>query len=159
MDLLARIQHALIYIPETGRIHSRLTFPIVQAGSFADVGIRSGYRYVIIERTLYQAHRLAFVLNTGSWPLHTVDHINGNKLDNTWSNLRDVPLDVNKQNMRKATSLSSTGFLGVERSRDKYRARIRVAGVMMSIGTYTTPEAAHEAYIKAKRKLHTGNTL
>lgn len=35
---------------------------------------------------------------TGDWPTQEVDHINRNKTDNRWYNLRDVPRSVNQKN-------------------------------------------------------------
>ncbi len=43
------------------------------------------------------AHRLAFALMTGQWP-NIVDHINRDRSDNRWSNLRDVTQRENAKN-------------------------------------------------------------
>lgn len=84
-----------------------------------------------------------------------VDHINGNGLDNRKSNLRLVTFLENAWNARKYKT-STTGLKGVtyEPSRQKWRARINVAGKRMSLGWFDTPGAAHTAYCDAAKRWH-----
>lgn len=44
------------------------------------------------------AHRFAFLWMTGAWPIGVVDHINGDRHDNRWCNLRDVTVEQNASN-------------------------------------------------------------
>jgi len=94
----------------------------------------------------------------GEWPSE-IDHINGDKSDNSYRNLREVSRGENMQNKRKAHRNNKTGFLGVAREAGKYRARIRVCGKNRSLGMYDTPQQAHQAYLAAKRELHEGCTI
>lgn len=66
-----------------------------------------------------------------------VDHINRNKLDNRRSNLRVVTRAENAQNMPKYRG-SSSRFRGVylDRSTRKWRANIRIAGRVRSLGCF-----------------------
>lgn len=107
----------------------------------------------------YMAHRLAWLYMTGEWPVADIDHINGKRSDNRWVNLRSVSRSVNLQNQRVARSNNNTGLLGVTRTRGGFGAQIAAYGEQRWIGTFQTPEAAHAAYIAAKRVLHEGNTL
>lgn len=82
------------------------------------------------------------------WP--TVDHINGDGLDNRRTNLRPATNDQNRYNQRKHSN-NTSGYKGVtwhERS-GRWRARIGVAGRKLSLGLYETAEAAARAYDEA----------
>lgn len=88
-----------------------------------------------------------------------VDHIDGDGLNNAWVNLRDVSPAVNMQNRKCATRASKHQLLGVTENHKRFLAQIMVNKKYQYIGTYDTPREAHEAYLKAKRELHEGNTL
>jgi len=119
-----------------------------------------GYRAIKILGKLWLEHRLAFLYMTGMWPKQGVDHIDGSRSNNAWKNLRAADGYVNAQNQRKPQKGNKSGFLGVSAHRSKFRAFIRVnGGAPMRIGTFDTPEEAHQAYVEAKRRLHPGCTL
>lgn len=48
----------------------------------------NGYLVVTVLGKQYYVHRICWFLKTGVWPSENVDHINGNKEDNSWMNLR-----------------------------------------------------------------------
>lgn len=112
------------------------------------------------------SHRLALMhrLILGAARGEVVDHINGNPLDNRRANLRLADASINAQNQRVAHRNNKTGFLGVDFVPNKcprrpFRAQIKIAGKKRHIGQYETAEAAHAAYVTAKRALHEGCTL
>lgn len=107
----------------------------------------------------YKAHRLAWLYMTGRWPLGEIDHRDGDPSNNKWSNLREVSRGVNQQNLRRAHKDSSTGLLGVVPRDGRFRAVICMNRKRHHLGTYDTPEAAHAAYVRGKRRLHEGCTL
>lgn len=120
----------------------------------------TGYRWLYVDSAQVMEHRAAFLYMTGAWPSGEVDHIDGNRSNNKWSNLRDVPKSVNLQNQRAARADNSLGFQGVWKNGNRYASRIQLpAGKRMYLGSYGTPEEAHAAYIRAKRKFHEGCTI
>jgi hypothetical protein len=100
----------------------------------------------------YRSSRLAWLYMTGSWPVE-IDHANLNRADDRWTNLREATRPQNNWNTR--TPLTNTsGYKGVSRKRDKWRARIKVNGREISLGHFDTPERAFIAYIFASWDHH-----
>ena len=56
------------------------------------------YRRVCENQNRVCAHRLAWRIHTGAWPAFEVDHVNLNKQDNSWSNLRVATASQNQCN-------------------------------------------------------------
>lgn len=162
----ARVRELLSYDPETGVFTRRVrTAQRHQIGSRADfvitTGTQAGYRRVSIDSQRFQAHRIAWLYVNGDWPAHQIDHLNCDRGDNRIENLRDVSHAVNMQNRRTPRADNVNDCLGVVlmRSNGKWRARLQLNGKGRHIGVYETKEAAHAAYVNAKRQLHPGCTL
>lgn len=160
----ARLRELFHYDDQTGvfvrlvDVGSRASFN--KAGTRAGcVNKRIGYILIGIDGRDYYAHRLAWLWVHGKWPLHQIDHINGNRADNRLENLRDVTKAQNMQNLKRSRKDSSTGLLGVVPSKGRFTSVIFVNKVTHRLGTFDTPEQAHAAYIEAKRRLHPGGTL
>lgn len=161
----SRLLEILDYDQITGQFtwKIRLGGP-VKVGSIAgnDIAVRKPsvtrcgctYRQIRIEGRNYYAHVLARFYVTGEWPPRLVDHRDGNGLNNAYSNLRDSTAAQNNQNRVKASKNSSTGLLGARREGAKYLAAIRINGKVVRLGRFNTAEAAHQAYIAAKRIHH-----
>ena len=131
-------------------------------GSVAGSAGSRGYISISIDGHKYKAHRLAWLYTHGAWPKDCIDHINGNTSDNRIVNLRDVDRTTNQQNIRRAKINNiASGFLGVKRMQNTSRwyATIKLHGKSIYLGSHATPEEAHHAYLKAKRKLHQGCTI
>jgi len=158
----ARLRELLRYDPDTGafiRLSARASSHIgKQAGC---VNKTLGYVIISVEGVTYYGHRLAFLWMTGEWPQGQADHINGDRADNRWSNLRDVPKTVNVQNVHQARRHNASGLLGVRKSRGggRWDGMITVDKRQKYLGSFATPEEAHAAYVEAKRRLHPGCTL
>lgn len=120
-----------------------------------------GYCAIRIDGVLYGAHRLAFLYVVGSWPENQVDHINMVRNDNRWANLRESTAAQNKQNIRTHPANSISKCLGVSwhKRNSLWRARIRINGRSTNLGYFSTKDAAHLAYVEAKRKFHPYGTI
>ena len=143
------------YNPETGkviRIKSKMKSSIGRELKPR----RDGYFQVAIAGSYIMVARLVFLIMTGSFPKVDVDHINGDKADNRWSNLREATKSENLQNQRQARSDNSTGYLGVslEKKTGKFRSYITIEGNHAYLGTFTKAEDAHAAYLRAKACVH-----
>ena len=123
-----------------------------------------GHISIRVNDRAFWAHRLAFLHMTGQWPQDEVDHINGVKTDNRYANLRDVSGAVNRQNIRLPLRTRKSDLpLGVYHHarlvKTPFSASLHVGDRNMFLGYHATAEAAHEAYVIAKRIYHAGCTI
>jgi len=157
------LKHRLQYDPVTGQFtwKNPAKYRSAYTGKIAGSRHSHGYIVISIDSTPYPAHRLAWLYTHGEFPADCIDHINGVRSDNRIENLRSVDRKANAENRRTARVGHSTGFLGaVWRPRNnKYEARISVDKTYKYLGLFSTPEAAHEAYLKAKRLHHVACTI
>ena len=132
----------------------------VKVGDKAGTISRKGYLRIAItidkKFCNFAAHRLIWYFVTGTDPGELqIDHIDSNKLNNRFSNLR---LATNSQNNcnRRASLKSKAGLKGVSyyaRSK-KWCASISIQGKQFYLGLFDSPELAHMAYCKAAAELH-----
>lgn len=104
-------------------------------------------------RRALKAHHLVWYFTTGEWPNLSIDHIDGNRANNTFSNLRLATKAQNMKNRRptKGRELPK----GVNKSyKGKYNAIIRAGNQRLYLGNFGSPEEAEEAYRVASLALH-----
>jgi len=157
------VRDRFAYDAETGILRWKTHRRSTSVGS--EVGcIASGYLRVNFLGALRQVHRLIWLHANGDFPESLqIDHIDGNPLNNRIANLRAVQPYVNRQNQRRPNSNNKSGLLGVTwspRSR-RWIANLRKPGTKRAteLGRFHTPEAAHAAYLSAKRVFHEGCTI
>jgi excinuclease UvrABC ATPase subunit len=149
-----RLKQLATYEPETGL----LICAVNRKGSKNKIGDvlgsfnKSGYVEVQLDGRKYFVHRLAWLYMTGFMPEGVVDHINRDKKDNRWSNLRVVTQVENGHNQNRLAVRNSTGYVGVHRWNGKYRAKIVVKQKQIHLGTFNDPVDAYAAYEAAKQK-------
>lgn len=95
-------------------------------------------------RTIYM-HQYIFPWAT------IIDHIDGNPFNNQKSNLRLCSHLENSRN-RKIHRNNQSGYKGVYRVRDKWRAQIRLDKKLVNIGYFLNKEDAAKAYNECARK-------
>jgi hypothetical protein len=98
-----------------------------------------GYLDVCIKGRELQAHRIIWALVTGEWPVDEIDHRNGIKDDNRFSNLRE------------ATHVPGVCY---DRRWRRWRAEMTREGRSVTTGYFDTPEAAHVAYLAARAEAY-----
>ncbi len=150
-----RLHSLLIYDPATGEFTHRTARGGMQAGSKAGSLHKRGYWAIGVGGRIYPAHRLAWLYVTGEWPEPLCDHINRNKTDNTFLNLRATSFAVNSQN-RGIDRRNKSGHTGVTRHKTckKWQANIKAAGKAYALGMFDDVDDAAAAYRAAKENLH-----
>lgn len=114
-----------------------------EAGSLSQ-----GYKKVDINGRKYQVHRIIWRMYSGKWPENYIDHIDGDKLNNKITNLREVTNRENTQNMKKHRNGKLCGFYYHKRD-NLYGARIYINGFVANIGYFKSEEMANQQYLKA----------
>ncbi len=85
-------------------------------------------------------------------PEFEVDHINGNKLDNRRANLRLATKSQNQANACRRRN-NSSGFKGVSKDGNRWKAAIGVGGSMKYLGLFRSRKEAAEVYDLAAQLL------
>lgn len=153
-----RARELLNYDPETGQFTWRShRNGFVKAGAPAG-SVKERCVQIKIDRRLYSAHRVAWLIMTGKWPVCGIDHINGDPFDNRFVNLRECNQSENSQN-RKRGAANKSGYVGVSwhKASGKWRAQIKVNGRTYECGLFSEPALAHRAYLVWKARLHPFN--
>lgn len=116
-----------------------------------------GYRNGAIFGKNYKAHRVIWKLVTG-FDAEMIDHINGDRADNRFCNLRSA---TRVDNCRNASlyRTNTSGSVGIDflksipgQRRGRWRARICVNGKLVALGLFSTREDAVRARKAAERK-------
>jgi len=139
-----KLKEILHYCPDTG-VFTRLSHKKLKSeiGKEITGTTANGYRRIKIGGIGYKLHKLAFLYETGVYPDQIVDHIDGNKINNVFSNLRLVTNEESNRNRRFKPRGSK--HLGVYKTGNRWRARITINSRHCHVGTFDTEEEAIEA--------------
>lgn len=109
-----------------------------------------GYVTVGFNYKKYYAHRLAWKIFYNEDP-EFIDHIDGNRQNNSIKNLRSVSRKQNQKNMKKPVN-NTSGVAGVvfDKARRKWKAQIQVEGRMIFLGRFNQKDAAVTARQEAE---------
>lgn len=108
-----RLKQVLSYNPESGEWRWLIsTNRAIKIGQIAGTVRRDGYRQIMVDGLLHFSGRLAWLYVTGEWPEEQVDHVNRERADDRWVNLREATWSENMAN-RKMPSHNTSGYIGV----------------------------------------------
>jgi len=155
------VKSALRYNPETGvmswnfRTDMSAAWNGRNAGKPAGTKTQNGYVAISINNKLYLSHRLAWVIMTGGWPRQEIDHVNRDRSDAKWSNLREASRIENSRNVA-STSRSKSGYKGVsyDKGMKSWVARIKIGSRYVVLGYRGDPETASSLYAAAAMANH-----
>jgi len=149
---LDEVKKQVWYDMNTGVFRARTGYRHHKAWRIVGNKESKGYLQIKIGNRLYMAHRLAWLYATNEDPITSgmqIDHIDNNKANNAFSNLRLV---TNKQNCENRTLnvRNKTGHRGVYKRGNSFRAEICHNYERIKVGSFATLDEACEA-IKQKR--------
>lgn len=150
-----KLRDLLHYDPETGQFRHKRATGRGRVGAVAGTRSGPGYWGINVLGKKYFAHRLAWLYMTGEWPSGLIDHIDRDKLNNSWGNLRQVTQAENQMN-KSPRKNGLSRYVGVTfcNRRRKWKAQIGLDRKTYNLGYFETEEAAAMAYQAAKPKMH-----
>lgn len=116
----------------------------------ANVKKRNWYAQAMIDGKIVLMHRFILGISSGQ----CIDHINGDGLDNTRSNLRVATNAQNQHNTVKVRGASKYKGVSFHSPSGKWRSAIRVNGIRHWLGVFHTESEAAEAYAAAAKMMH-----
>lgn len=148
------ISKYLDYCSDTGVFTWKVKTKTNDIGNVAGNTNWRGYTSIWINGLHYSAHRLAWAICNGVWPIGDIDHINENKSDNRICNLRQANRSQNMFNRGKNKN-NTSGFKGVVFCKDtgRWRAQMSIYGKSVNIGRFDTKEDAANAYLEKAKEL------
>lgn len=152
---LAECLRKFSYDPETGILSGAIIAKQKSHRFGKPIGaLTNGYLTTWLGGRNVFVHRIVWAMFYGSWPVGTIDHIDGDRLNNRIANLRDVSHAVNMRNQAQR-STNTSGVIGVYwvKRAKRWIAKIMVDGKDIHIGSSPSFEVA-VAMRKAAEKMH-----
>lgn len=168
------IRQLLRYEPETGKLFWRsrpvemfadgekqsqhqncAAWNAKHVGKEALIAISDGYRKGIIFGMRIRAHRAIWAIMTDEWPTRgmDIDHIDGNRANNAWLNLRPATRSQNNMNAGvRADNRSGFKGVGFHVASGLWYARVTVSRRVISLGYHKSFEAAVAARIEGEKR-------
>ena len=124
-------------------------------GKIAGAISSGGYRAICLigYGPRYAKHRIIFKLMTGRDPVLEIDHIDGNRANDRWSNLREATRTQQGQNSANRKN-NTSGYRGVfwDKKSRKWRVNIRINNSRYHLGDFDQIEDAGAIYEAAARE-------
>ncbi|MEM8661902.1 MAG: HNH endonuclease signature motif containing protein [Pseudomonadota bacterium] len=166
-DLILYVRECFDYEPDTGRliwrerpashfvnkgaqVRCNKAYAGTEAGTICKT---SGYRVTSIKGKSITVHRVVWLLQTGSWPADQIDHIDRDKANNRWENLRAVDQLTNQKN-RPISRNNKSGKTGASWSpkNNRWRASICANGRRVYLGLHKNKADAIAARVAAEKQ-------
>jgi hypothetical protein len=150
---LERLKELVEYNSELGRFfwlqsrHNSMKKG-TEAGSFD----AHGYGQIVLDRKIYKEHHIVWFYHTGEWPDQQIDHINHQRRDNRFENLRLADNSENHKN-RPMQRNNTSGFVGVYwDKRGWFESYIHIHRRKIRLGRFAEIEDAIEARKRANKE-------
>jgi hypothetical protein len=149
----ARLKELFNYDPDTGYFTNKFSRGRALGGGRAGSPSGHGYRKLTVDYERHYEHHLAWLYMFGMYP-GELDHVDGNRSNNTLGNLRPATRAQNCHN-----SPRGNGKYGVKGAYYDKRARcffskIQVGKQTIYLGKFSSPEEAGMAYQRAAEIHH-----
>lgn len=133
----SKLKEILSYNPCTGIFTWKEHRGRVSKGEVAGCKEHHGYIVILIDKASYKAHRLAFLYMEGYTPENQVDHIDRDRSNNKWDNLRHVSVQCNVRNSGvKINNKSGVTGVTLDKKGMKWISFIGLNGKTIRIGRF-----------------------
>lgn len=141
------LKDILDYDSETGSLVWKHSSPSTKKRDLAGKVYTNGYRYIAVAGTYYPVALLVWIYVTGEDPGGIIDHIDLNRTNDKFENLRPATNSQNHAN-RLPPKHNTSGIKGVfwNSQKLKWHARAVINGKQKHFGFFDTIEAAAIAY-------------
>jgi hypothetical protein len=125
-----------------------------KVGDIAGAVMTNGYRMTCINYQKYLVHRLIWKMKTGSDAPFSIDHIDGDRLNNRFANLRAATQSQNGMNSKMRKN-NTSGVKGVYwHQSNRWQAQIMLHRKVIVLGGFDKIEEAASAVAEAREKYH-----
>ena len=156
--LLNEVKDRYIYDAKSGMLNWKSKRKGININSPVGGLNNTGYLFVKINYKQYLIHRIIWLLEKGSMPENNIDHINGNRLDNRISNLREADHRKNNgnQDIHRKGALVGAHF---NKAVGRWYAVISIKKRKVSLGRCETSQQAHQRYMACANALRENSML
>ncbi len=139
-----------------GSLYNKISRGAAMKDTLAGYISQDGYRRVTIDLKTHYIHRIVYEMHFGVIPESLfIDHIDGDRLNNSINNLRVVSARQNQYNKSKQRSTTSS-YKGVwfDKNRNKWKASFRFPDKRVYLGQFESEIDAAEAYNFYAKEVH-----
>ncbi len=142
----------LRYEPDTGKFYWVKGLSNVKAGEEAGAHHSDGYIIIGLKGKRLRAHRVAWAMTHGEWPVMLIDHKNDIRDDNRIDNLQQATNQQNQQRrLRVRAWKKEPKGVCYRAANNHYVAAIVINKRKVRLGAFPTAQQAHEAYCEAAK--------